>query len=87
VLTKNNTTFAAITITAMFLAGFVAIGQVDKVFSQTNDSGNMTATSSNANSMEANYIGSNVNGTGMDAPHAANMTAEKVLAPNGTLPS
>jgi hypothetical protein len=87
VLTKNNTTFTAITITAMFLAGFVAIGQVDKVFSQTNDSGNMTATSSNANSMEANYIGSNVNGTGMDAPHAANMTAEKVLAPNGTLPS
>jgi len=53
VLTKNNTTFAAITITAMFLAGFVAIGQVDKVFSQT-ISGNMTATSSNASSMEAN---------------------------------
>ena len=71
----------------MFLAGFVTIGQVDKVFSQTNDSGNMTATSSNANSMEANYISNNVNGTGMDAPHAANMTAEKVLAPNGTFPS
>jgi hypothetical protein len=84
---KNNTTFAAITIATMFLVGFVAIGQIDKVFSQTNESSNMTAMSSNASSMEANITGSNVNETGMGAPHASNMTAEKVLAPNGTAPS
>jgi hypothetical protein len=86
-LMKYNITFAAITITAMFLAGFVAIGQTDRVFSQTNESSNMTAMSSNASSMEANITGSNANDTGMGAPHASNMTAEKVLAPNGTAPS
>jgi predicted permease len=84
---KNNITFAAITITAIFLAGFVAIGQIDKVFSQTNESRNITAMSSNASSMQANITGSNANDTGMGAPHASNMTAEKVLAPNGTAPS
>ena len=42
--------------------------------------------SSNASSMEANITG-NANDTGMGAPHASNMTAEKVLAPNGTAPS
>jgi hypothetical protein len=84
---KNNTKYAAITITAMFLAGFVAIGQIDKVFSQTNESSNMTAMSSNASSMEANITGGSSNDTGMGAPHASNMTAEKVLAPNGTAPS
>ncbi len=47
----------------------------------------MTATSSNASSMEANITGSNANDTGMGAPHASNMTPEKVLAPNGTAPS
>jgi hypothetical protein len=54
---KNNITFAAITITAIFLAGFVAIGQIDKVFSQTNESRNITAMSSNASSMQANITG------------------------------
>jgi hypothetical protein len=49
--------------------------------------GNMTQMSSNASSMEANITGSNANDTGMGAPHASNMTAEKVLAPNGTAPS
>ncbi len=37
--------------------------------------------------MEANITGSNANDTGMGAPHASNMTPEKVLAPNGTAPS
>ncbi len=91
-LMKTNITgtigmISAITITAIFVSGIVTAGQIGKVFSQTNESSNMTATSLNASSMEANYTGSNVNGTGMEAPHAANMTAEKVLAPNGTLPS
>ena len=48
----------------------------------------MTAMSSNASSMEANITGSNAKdtGMGMDAPHASNMTAEKVVS-NGTAPS
>jgi hypothetical protein len=91
VMTRNITgtigMVSAITITAIFLSGIVTTGQIGNVFSQTNESSNITATSSNASSMEANYTGSNLNGTGMDAPHAANMTAEKVLAPNGTVPS
>jgi hypothetical protein len=87
VLMKNNITLATIAITAMFLAGFVAMGQIGKVFSQTNENSNMTAMSSNASSMEANITGTNANDTGMGASHASNMTAEKVLAPNGTAPS
>jgi hypothetical protein len=83
---------SAITMTAIFLSGIVTTGQIGNVFSQTNQSSNMTgqnmtATSSNASSMEANITGSNANDTGMGAPHASNMTAEKVLAPNGTAPS
>jgi hypothetical protein len=78
---------SAITITAIFLSGIATTGQIGKVFSQTNESSNMTATSSNASSMEANITGSNTNDTGMGAPHASNMTAAKVLAPNGTAPS
>jgi len=77
---------SAITITAIFISGIVTTGQIGKVFSQTNESSNMTATSSNASSMEANITGSNANDTGMDA-HASNMTPEKVLAPNGAAPS
>jgi hypothetical protein len=94
---KNNITstigmISAITVTAIFLSGIVTTGQIGKVFSQTNESGNMaganmTATSSNASSMELNITGSNANDTSMGAPHASNMTAEKVLAPNGTAPS
>ena len=90
---KTNTigTIGIIFAIALLASGLVVTGQIGNVFSQTNESSdmsaNMTATSSNASSMEANYTGSNVNGTGMDAPHAANMTAEKVLAPNGTVPS
>jgi hypothetical protein len=76
----------AITITAIFLSGIVT-GQIGKVFSQTNESSNITVTSSNASSMEANITGSNANDTGTGAPHASNMTSEKVLAPNGTAPS
>ena len=56
------------------------------MYTQTNESNNMTATSSNASSMEANITGSNANDTGMGAPHASNMTPEQVLAPNGTAP-
>ena len=81
---------SAITITAIFLSGIVTTGQIGNVFSQTNQSSNMTGqnmTASNASSMEANITGSNANDTGMGAPHASNMTAEKVLAPNGTAPS
>jgi hypothetical protein len=77
---KRNTTetigmISAITITAIFLSGIVTTGQIGKAFPQTNGSSNMTAMSSNATD------------TGMGAPHASNMTAEKVLAPNGTAPS
>jgi hypothetical protein len=91
-LMKRNATgmigmISAITITAIFISGIVTTGQIGKVFSQTNESSNMTATSSNASSMEANITGSNANDTGMGAPHASNMTPEKVLAPNGTAPS
>ena len=92
-LMKTNTTgtIGIISAIALLASGLVVSGQIGNVFSQTNEisdmSANMSATSSNASSMEANYTGSNVNGTGMDAPHAANMTAEKVLAPNGTVPS
>ena len=87
---KSNITgtigmISAITITAIFLSGIVTTGQIGKVFSQANESSNITATSSNASSMEANITGSNANDTG--APHASNMTSEKVLAPNGTAPS
>ena len=78
---------SAITITAIFLGGVVTAGQIGNVFSQTNESSNMTAMSSNASSMEANITGSNTNDTGMGAPHASNMTSEKVLTPNGTAPS
>ena len=74
---------SAIAITAIFLSGLVTTGQIGNVFSQTNESSNMTATSS----MEANITGSNANDTGMGAPHASNMTPEQVLAPNGTAPS
>ena len=89
---KRNATgmigmISAITITAIFISGIVTTEQIGKVFSQTNESSNMTATSSNASSMEANITGSNANDTGMGAPHASNMTPEKVLAPNGTAPS
>ena len=78
---------SAITITAIFLSGIVTTGHIGKVFAQTNESSNMTAMSSNATSMEANITGSNANDTGMGAPHASNMTAEKVMTPNGTAPS
>ncbi len=91
---NTNTTKGAITITAIFLAGFVSISQAGNVFSQgmSNESSNMpgsnmTAMSSNASSMEANITGSNANDTSMGAPHASNMTPEKVLAQNGTAPS
>lgn len=89
--TNTTGTIGIISAIALLASGLVVTGQIGNVFSQTNESSdmsaNMSATSSNASSMEANYTGSNVNGTGMDAPHAANMTAEKVLAPNGTVPS
>jgi hypothetical protein len=78
---------STIAVIALFASGLAVTGQISKVFSQTNDSSNMTAMSSNASSMEANITGSNANDTGMGAPHASNMTAEKVLAPNGTAPS
>jgi hypothetical protein len=91
-LMKKNITgtigmISAITITAIFVSGIVTTGQIGKVFSQTNESSNITATSSNTSSMEANITGSNANDTGTGAPHASNMTSEKVLAPNGTAPS
>ena len=35
---------SAITITAIFLSGIVTAGQIGKVFSQTNENSNMTAT-------------------------------------------
>ena len=78
---------SAITITAIFLSGIVTTGHIGIVFAQTNESSNMAAMSSNATSMEANITGSNANDTGMGAPNASNMTAEKVMAPNGTAPS
>jgi hypothetical protein len=78
---------STITVIALFATGLAVTGQMGKVFSQTNESSNMSAMSSNASSMEANITGSNANDTGMGAPHASNMTAEKVLAPNGTAPS
>jgi hypothetical protein len=81
--TKTITMISAITITAIFLSGIVTTGQIGSVFSQTTESSNMTATSS----MEANITGSNSNDTGMGAPHASNMTPEKVLSPNGIAPS
>jgi hypothetical protein len=86
-VTKTISTISAITMTAIFLSGIVTTGQIGNVFSQTNESSNMTAISSNASSMEANITGSNSNDTGMGAPHASNMTPEKVLSPNGTAPS
>jgi hypothetical protein len=90
-ITETIGMVSAITITAVLLSGIVSTGQIVNVFSQTNESSmtgqNMTATSSNASSMEANITGSNTNDTGMGAPHASNMTPEKVLAPNGTAPS
>jgi hypothetical protein len=76
-----------IAVIALLASGLAVTGQISKVFSQTNESNNMSAMSSNASSMEANITGSNANDTGMGAPHASNMTAEKVLAPNGTAPS
>ena len=80
---------STITVIALFASGLAVTGQMGKVFSQTNESSNMSAMSSNASSMEANITGSNANdtGMGMGAPHASNMTVEKVLAPNGTAPS
>ena len=77
---------STITLIALFVSGLAVSGQMGKVYSQTNESSNMSAMSSNASSMEANITG-NANDTGMGAPHASNMTAEKVLAPNGTAPS
>jgi hypothetical protein len=86
-VTKTISMISAITMTAIFLSGIVTTGQIGNVFSQTNESSNMTAISSNASSMEANITGSNYNDTGMGAPHASNMTPEQVLSPNGTAPS
>jgi hypothetical protein len=82
-------TIGMISTITIVASGLAVTGQMGKVFSQTNESSNITAMSSNATSMEANITGSNTNdtGMGMDAPHASNMTAEKVLAPNGTAPS
>lgn len=78
---------STVTLIAIFASGLAVTGQLGKVYSQTNESSNMSAMSSNASSMEANITGSNANDTGMGAPHASNMTAEKVLAANGTAPS
>jgi hypothetical protein len=90
-ITETIGMVSAITITAVLLSGIVSTGQIVNVFSQTNESSmtgqNMTATSSNASSIETNITGSNTNDTGMGAPHASNMTPEKVLAPNGTAPN
>lgn len=85
--TIGTNMISTITIMALFASGLAVTGQINKVFSQANESSNMSAMSSNASSMEANITGSNANDTGMGAPHASNMTAEKVLAPNGTAPS
>ena len=95
---KTIGAIVALSMTAIFVSGIFTTGQIGKAFSQAmpNNSGsmnsnmsggNMTQMSSNASSMEANITGSNANDTGMGAPHASNMTAEKVLAPNGTAPS
>jgi hypothetical protein len=89
ITTRTIGMISTVTLIAIFASGLAVTGLLGKVYSQTNESSNMSAMSSNASSMEANITGSNANdtGMGMGAPHASNMTAEKVLAPNGTAPS
>src|SRR4029079_13378597 len=97
ITTRTIGMISTVTLIAIFASGLAVTGQLGKVYSQTNESSNMSAMGSNASSMaacvanesarEANITGSNANDTGMGAPHASNMTAEKVLAPNGTAPS
>ena len=96
---KRNTTrtigmISAVSVTAIFVAGFLSTGQIGNVFSQgmSNESSNMpgnnmTAMSSNATSMAANITGANANNTNQSAPTAANTTIESASAPNASLSS
>ncbi|HEX9319166.1 MAG TPA: hypothetical protein VF884_09540 [Nitrososphaeraceae archaeon] len=63
----------------------VMSGYVTRTFSQMMS--NSTNQTNQSRSMGANITGANANNTNASAPHAANMTTEKVLAPNGTVPS
>ena len=92
----KNSTIVTVALIVISFAVTIVLSQAPDVTAQSQDvnmtggnmtGGNMTAMGSNASSMEANITGSNANDTGMGAPHASNMTPEKVLAPNGTAPS
>ena len=92
-LMKTNI-LGAMTVTAIFLAGFVSISYIGNVFSQGTSNeksnipgSNMTAMSSNASSMEANVTGANANNTNQSAPTAANMTAANASQSNASLSS
>ncbi len=77
------TTAAVLVITSLIGGGYVLQAYSQVASNQTN----MTAGNTNASSMEGNITGANANNTNASAPHAANMTPEKVLGPNGTAPS
>ena len=65
---------STVTLIAIFASGLAVTGQLGKVYSQTNESSNMSAMSSNASSMEANITGSNANDTGMGWMHRMLLT-------------
>ncbi len=88
--------FATLVITGTFVVASLAVGSA---FAQTYQpgqsnskgtnmqAGNMSGGASNQSSMAGNMTSGNMTSGNDTAPHAANMTADKTLASNGTVPS
>jgi hypothetical protein len=92
ILMKVNLTNATVVSTSALLlvisiSTIVAVGHFGSAFSQAPSGGNITASSPNATSMEANVTGANTNNTNQSAPTAANTTAANASAPNASLSS
>jgi hypothetical protein len=88
--------FATLVISGTFVVASLAVGNA---FAQTYQpgqsssmgtnmqAGSMSGGASNESSLAGNMTAGNMTAGNDIAPHAANMTAEKTLASNGTVPS
>jgi hypothetical protein len=92
ILMKVNLTYTTVVSTSALLlvisiSTIVAAEHFGSAFSQVPSGGNITASNTNATSMEANVTGANSNNTNQSAPTAANTTAANASAPNASLSS
>jgi hypothetical protein len=78
--------FATLVITGSAFAQTYQPVQIDSMGTNMQE-GNMSSGASNQSSMAGNMTSGNMTSGNDTAPHSANMTADKTLVSNGTVPS